>query len=412
MKHSSIFVKITILYLIAIITICSFFIYFYMQEQEEFAREQHQRYFETVKALNFLQRNHAGRYEVISLINELQYELVEDPGIIRDLLASGVIHFERELRHKGTKVVVMRYKGSRYLMLRTPFIATILRDSLPRPSNSAFWVMLGAIFFFTTMVFALLLKSLMPLKELKEKIGHFSEGDLNINVASDKHDEIAQVANEFDRAVKKIKSLIESRQMFMRTIMHELRTPIAKGRVSAEMLEDGKQKERVIKSYERLDELIREFAKIEQFTSKTYTLATKTYGGRDIIEHAVDMLMLPEEEVVSQVSISGENAFYTVDFDAFTLALKNLLDNGIKYSSNRHVTIRFKPDAIEVRSLGEPLKQELNHYTEAFSKESKDGLGLGLYLVKNIIDAHDMDLTYRHDAGANIFAIMVKKDPE
>ena len=64
--------------------------------------------------------------------------------------------------------------------------------------------------------------------------------------------------------------------MFMRTIMHELRTPIAKGRVSAEMLEEGKQKERIIKSYERLDELIREFAKIEQLTSSSRNISIST----------------------------------------------------------------------------------------------------------------------------------------
>lgn len=407
MKHSSIFVKLTILYLIAITTISSFFIYFYAHEQKEFVREQHHRYFETVKALNFLQRNRADRFEVISLINELQYDLVEDPALIRNVLRTGEVYFERDLRHKGTKVVVMQYEGSRYLMLRTPFFATILKDAMPRPTTSVFWAVLGAIFFFTTLVFALLLKSLMPLRELKEKIGFFSEGRLDIDVSSAKNDEIAEVANEFDKAVKKIKALIESRQMFMRTIMHELRTPIAKGRVSAEMLEEGKQKERIIKSYERLDELIREFAKIEQLTSKTYTLKTRTYGARDVIEHAVDMLMLPEEEVASQVTVEGEDAVYSVDFDAFTLALKNLLDNGIKYGSDRRVHVRFDPGTIEVESRGEPLAKPLEHYCEPFAKESKDGLGLGLYLVKNIIDAHGMELHYRFEDGANIFAIII-----
>ena len=407
MKHSSIFVKLTILYLIAITTTSFIFIYFYIHEQREFVRELNHRYFETVKALNFLQRNHAGRFEVISLINELQYDLVEDPELIRGLLSRGVVHFERDLPSKGTKVIVLMYDGSRYLMLRTPFIATILKDTMPRPKNTVFWLILGAIFLFTTLIFALLLKSLMPLRELKEKIGFFSEGRLDIDVRSDKNDEIAEVANEFDKAVKKIKALIESRQMFMRTIMHELRTPIAKGRVSAEMLEEGKQRERIIKSYERLDELIREFAKIEQFTSKTYSLKIKQYGARDVIEHAVDMLMLPEEEVLSQITLEGEDAVYPVDFDAFTLALKNLLDNGIKYAIDRNVTIRFDREKIEVANRGKPLAKPLEHYCEPFAKESKDGLGLGLYLVKNIIEAHGMELRYRYENGVNIFAIIV-----
>ena len=164
MKHSSIFVKLTILYLIAITTISSFFIYFYIHEQQEFVRELHHRYFETVKALNFLQRNHAGRFEVMSLIAELQYDPVEEPERIRKVLTGGEVHFERDLRQEGTKLLVIMYEGDRYLTLRTPFFITILRDTMPQPKNTVFWAMLGAIFFFTTLVFALLLKSLIPLR--------------------------------------------------------------------------------------------------------------------------------------------------------------------------------------------------------------------------------------------------------
>jgi two-component system OmpR family sensor kinase len=269
---------------------------------------------------------------------------------------------------------------------------------------------LGAIIFFTTLVFALLLKSLMPLKALRAKIVRFSEGELEVDFTSDKHDEIAQVANEFDRAVKKIKALIESRQMFMRTIMHELRTPIAKGRVSAEMLEEGRQKERVIKSYERLDELIREFAKIEELTAKTYTLNARKYGAQDILDHAADMLMLSPEELALQVAAKGEDAVFEVDFDAFTLALKNLLDNGIKYSTDRRVTVSYAPGRIEVASRGAPLEGKIETYYEPFTKNSRDGLGLGLYLVKRIIDAHAMRLEYRHEEGENIFAITKSRD--
>ena len=57
-------------------------------------------------------------------------------------------------------------------------------------------------------------------------------------------DEIANVAIEFNNAVCKIRELIRSRQLFLRTIMHELKTPIGKGRIISEMVQDEMQKSR------------------------------------------------------------------------------------------------------------------------------------------------------------------------
>ena len=115
-------------------------------------------------------------------------------------------------------------------------------------------------------------KSIAPLKTLSSQIRKFACGDLEIECKSNSNDEIGEVANEFDRAVKKIHDLINSKQLFLRTIMHELKTPIGKGRIVAEMLEDATAKKRLVGVFARLDLLISEFSKIEQITSKRYDL--------------------------------------------------------------------------------------------------------------------------------------------
>ncbi len=62
---------------------------------------------------------------------------------------------------------------------------------------------------------------------------------LTSRVRRSKKDEIAALANQFDSAVIKIKSLRDSRQLFLRNIMHELKTPITKGKLATEMIEDA-----------------------------------------------------------------------------------------------------------------------------------------------------------------------------
>ncbi|MBL1244361.1 MAG: hypothetical protein COA39_008230 [Sulfurimonas sp.] len=75
------------------------------------------------------------------------------------------------------------------------------------------------------------------------------------------------MANEFNNAAKKISALIESRNLFLRNIMHELKTPITKGRFSVEMLEDTKHKERLLNIFIRMDSLINEMALVEEISS-------------------------------------------------------------------------------------------------------------------------------------------------
>lgn len=113
-------------------------------------------------------------------------------------------------------------------------------------------------------------------------------------------DEIGQVAVEFDNAVCKIRELIRSRQLFLRAIMHELKTPIGKGRIVSEMVVNETQKMRLINVFERLEMLINEFSKVEQLLSKSYALNYQECHFSLILEQVQDMLMLDRfEERVS-----------------------------------------------------------------------------------------------------------------
>lgn len=74
----------------------------------------------------------------------------------------------------------------------------------------------------------------------------FASGNMEMAMTArlneNEQDEIGQVAVEFDNAVCKIRELIRSRQLFLRAIMHELKTPIGKGRIVSEMVANETQK--------------------------------------------------------------------------------------------------------------------------------------------------------------------------
>lgn len=257
---------------------------------------------------------------------------------------------------------------------------------------------------FLLILYIMIIRSLRPLSKLKNQIKTFSQGNLDIDCRSDQKDEIAQVANEFDSAVKKIKELKHSRQLLLRAIMHELKTPIGKGRLVSEMIPNEKQKQRLHSIFERLNLLIDEFAKIERIESKSFAMSLKPYRMSDIIESSIDMLMLENANKHIDLNID-KDYIINCDFELLSLAIKNLLDNGIKYSRDKKVHIVID-GALRISNHATALDEELDAYFVPFRTKS-NGLGLGLYIIKNILNLHKLHFGYEHDEGINTFRISI-----
>jgi len=185
--------------------------------------------------------------------------------------------------------------------------------------------------------------------------------------------------------------------------MHELKTPIAKGRLISEMIDDAKKRERFHAIFERLNLLIDEFAKVEQITSKNFRADFRLYKISDIIEASIDMLMLdkPSEHINTVVR---KDCTFKADFQLLTLAIKNLLDNGIKYSPDHRINIFTNDCELILSNRGESLKEPLEYYFTPFHS-SRRGLGLGLYIVKSILDIHGVTLSYEHKKEFNLFTV-------
>ena len=316
-----------------------------------------------------------------------------------------VVQIERAFKEKGKykKYAVGTYRLQRVLLINNDRFKLFLKNKNKPKYPLKRIIVFSIVFLLIIMLYFWVIRSLRPLTELKNKIKKFSEGDLNIQCHSDKKDEIAEVANEFDHAVTMIRELLQSRQLFLRAIMHELKTPIAKGRLMSEMLPDEKSKQRMHGIFERLNLLIDEFAKIEKITSKNFELNLKPYKMSDLVEASIDLLMVEHPERLVTINIK-KDYIVKVDFELFTLVVKNLLDNAIKYSTDKHVIVNIDNGKLEIINKGEPLKEPLENYFKPFHT-SKSGLGLGIYIVKSILDIHHMQLHYRHEEGKNIFTV-------
>jgi len=340
----------------------------------------------------------------------LKYGKIDEPylesqnfSLIKD--KAKTVQIERYFKKKGKykKYAVDTFKLQRVILINNDRFKLFLKNKNKPKYPLKRMIVFTIVFLLIIILYFWVIRSLRPLTELKNKIKKFSEGDLNIQCHSDKKDEIAEVANEFDHAVTMIRELLQSRQLFLRAIMHELKTPIAKGRLVSEMLPDEKSKARMHSIFERLNLLIDEFAKIEKITSKNFELHLKPYKMSDLVEASTDLLMV--ENPLRYVGVEIHKDYIVkVDFELFTLVIKNLLDNAIKYAPDKRVIVTIDTDHIDIRNKGEALSEPLENYFKPFHT-SKGGLGLGLYIVKSILDIHTMELSYRYENGENIFTI-------
>jgi len=262
-------------------------------------------------------------------------------------------------------------------------------------------VMLLILLFF---LYRFIKKSMHPLQLLHKNIDKFSKGERVEKVELESSDEVAQVANAFCEAASTIDTLQKSRILFLRNIMHELKTPITKGKLITHLLSDEVQdKEKLLETFTTMEVQLKELSDVEAITSKAQALHVKSYALIDIVENVFDILDV--DDVTCKIS----DERVSVDFNLFSIALKNLVDNACKYATALPVEIRYENSRLHVINEGKPFSKEIDNFLEPFSRDCKDvtteGFGLGLYIVSEIVKRHGFRLSHTYSEKKHDFCI-------
>ncbi|NPA27821.1 MAG: HAMP domain-containing histidine kinase, partial [Epsilonproteobacteria bacterium] len=154
---------------------------------------------------------------------------------------------------------------------------------------------------------------------------------------------------------------------------------------------------------------------IERFVKDVLNLHLITSFNLDIKEFRVSTLIaqaLNKSNILNEDSIvveMEEDFLIKGDLEYLSIALKNLIQNGLDYTTSFPIKIEVKENIVRVISSGDELKEGLEFYIKPFAKGSTKGFGLGLSLTKLILEKHNFDLIYSYNNGKNIFGIVVKK---
>ena len=283
-------------------------------------------------------------------------------------------------------------------------------ENLEEISPHNIWVLWLVVDIVMVAFFIVVLKKLLRLRNLKNMIRRAGEEDKFRLIEVETNDEIGQIAGEFNTTMQKIDAIKQARALFLRNILHEFRNPIMKGRIMADMiaeiLQDDKAGDRLKQIFIRLEMILGEVVKVEKLVSNEWELKTNKHRVIDIVDHSVDMLLLKDTSRI-EVLADGEISAVEVHFELYATGVKNLIDNALKYSSDK-VVVTIDKGALCISSVGDELEPERLEFDRAFNRRvetSNSGLGLGLYIANQIFKKHGHTLKYKHEDGKNIFMI-------
>ncbi len=398
MNTNSIFFKIKMAFAMSSILIITVFGMFYVIQKHYKLMELRERLMHAARAVKHLseepnEANERLRSLGLELIQDEQSKAILDNANLMEIDVPGPIRVFLLEKGENKYIVISHLRGT-----------TVFLDKKPiTPIPLLLFVALLSVLAVLGVFYRSILQGLSPLDELKLKVEVFAKtGDFekgNKRLCS----ELESLASAFDNTAKHLSNISKARSLFLRNIAHELKTPLSKGRFLAEMVHDEKLQERFHALFVHFDTLINELLQVERLTASGMPLEKKEYMLQDCIDEALELAFVDD----GQVETDGAVARIYVDFKLFTLALKNLISNAIKHSTEHRAYISVTDTAITISNLGEPLERPIEQLTQPFVKgdESSEGLGLGLYIVKQILETHGSKLEYSYNNDTHSFCI-------
>ena len=410
MKRDSIFFTLGVTFFISFaLVVVSFFVVIKSNYEQKIEHLEH-RYFPIVRMIHGECNRKGGvSPELLQNLESLNLEILTSQQAIEQILNSSKTEQVFHKRHRIFDFELLLNGDNYYLHFNTLRQKLLIKDNDSQIySNTIFIVAIFGLIITALILSALAtFKKLYPLKLLKNKVQSLGEENFDFECCNSKsNDEVALLAKEFKKSAAKLKNIKEERNVFIRNIMHELKTPIAKGKFLVEL--DEAKKEDFAKVFYRLESLINEFASIEEIIATKHKIEKKEYFILDVVDNSLDLLYINQDKV--KLNLKDEKI--SVNFKLFSIALKNLIENGIKYSSDGMVDIHNQNGIIYISNNGEGLKKPLEEYFEPFNgkEETTNGsFGLGLYITKNLLDVNGYELDYNYIDGKNIFSIKVKQ---
>jgi signal transduction histidine kinase len=319
----------------------------------------------------------------------------------------------------GDSLVIRKFSGTRYGILTRGNWTYIVQlrtseeGAMVVPATALFCFVL--ILLFTAAYYAVQ-RFLNPVQLLMEGVQQVASGEFEQEVEITSDDELGELTRAFNSMSQQVSAIIASKRRLLFDVSHELRTPLTRMNVALAMLPDGKAKGVIERNIRELNIMITELLENERLA---------VLGGALVVED-VDIVALAAEVVetfghdASRLEFDSltDSLVIRADLQRMKVAIRNVISNALKYSSDAPVRVSVFPDEggarIVVADQGIGISPEDQakvfepfYRTDESRTRSTGGYGLGLPLTKSIIEAHGGAIRLDSEPGVGTTIMML-----
>jgi len=245
-----------------------------------------------------------------------------------------------------------------------------------------------------------------PIESLRQGVARFGQGELDYRIRLKRKDELGELGESIDHMAGDIQGMLEAKRQLLLAISHELRSPLTRARIHLELLDDSEGKGLLAGELNEIEQLLNELLESERLNSRHRVLDRCAVAPAELIAEVADRY----PAVIRHLSEPG--TYLSLDPARIRLLIRNLLENALAHTTQGaappEIHSRYSADhwQLEVRDYGPGIPAEhLPHLTEPFyradpaRRRETGGFGLGLYLCRQIVEAHGGELAISSDPG-------------
>lgn len=280
------------------------------------------------------------------------------------------------------------------------------------------WFTLAALLGLTALAYLQVRKLLRPLDEIGAGVEAYGRGDFTQPIAVRRHDELGDLATRINTMASGLEGMLDAKRALLLAISHELRSPLTRARVNAELVEEGDARDALLRDLGEMRDLIIDLLESERLAGGHAALQAEALDLGPWLHEVVK-----EQFGDAQITLAIDPAVGTLRADPvrLRLLLRNLVDNALRHSAQAawppelFATVQGNDRvALGVRDFGPGVSpEELAHLAEPFYRadsarqRATGGVGLGLYLCRLVALAHGGALEFeRAEPGLRVLAIL------
>ena len=250
-------------------------------------------------------------------------------------------------------------------------------------------------------LFLIINSFLYPIKLIRQHVINLKKGNLHSTIPISSSDELGQLSRSINKMTKDIDVLVSQKQNLLIDVSHELKTPLTRLKfllANMEITRDNKNS--INKEIDYLQDMISNMLLSDKLSTPYVEDLEKTsITVQHLIDDACGMFYEIEKKLIIKTSIPNLTVY--VDKYKFSLAIKNIIDNAIKYGSKEKLNeLSVKLDNENIKIIVEDFgngidKNKLKKVMQplyrgrAAKEKSSSGFGLGLAITKKIVEAHE-----------------------